>query len=84
MEGENKFLTFFVSTNFTEFKINKFFEHVQKQIRVNCQRIFLTQTMLPSSQNYGLNLGTEIGDPEKTFTISQIQIQGSKKYRIRI
>ncbi len=76
--GEKKFVVipFFVTINFTKFKIIFFFEMLKKKIWANLQRIienFLPKKLSLSSQKYGIG----IRDPEKKLFRSRIRNTGS-------
>jgi hypothetical protein len=70
------FIPLLLATNFTKFKITFFEILVKKKIWANFQKLSL------SSQKFGFGIrdpGSEIRDPEKTYSGSRIQ--GSKRHR---
>jgi hypothetical protein len=77
--GEKKFfvITFYVATNFTKLQV------VKKKIWANFQRIIelFTQKIVTKLSKICIwDPGSEIRDPEKTYSGSRIQ--GSKRHRI--
>ncbi len=83
--GEKNLLYLFYGViNFT--KLNYFiFEMLKKKIWANFQRIIelFTQKIVPKlSKIWVWDPGSEIWDPEKTYSGFRIPVQGSKRHRI--
>jgi hypothetical protein len=84
--GIKKFvvITFYVATNFTKLKKYFSFEMLKKKILANFQRIIALYTqkiVTKLSKIWVWDPGSEIRDPEKTYSGSRIQ--GSKRHRIQ-
>ncbi len=76
---------FFVATNFTKLNIILFLQSWRKKLKPIFKELlkFLPKKLSLSSQKYWFGiryLGSEIRDPEKTYSGSRIQ--GSKRHRI--
>jgi hypothetical protein len=82
--GEKKiFHTFFVATNFNIIENNFIFKILKKKIWANFQRnmdLCTPKIVIKLSKIWVWDPGSEIRDPEKTYSGSRIQ--GSKKHRI--
>jgi hypothetical protein len=89
-KGEKKFvvLPFFVAANIIKIENYFIFELMKKKIRANLQRIIelFTQKFVISFQNYTYVWipGSEIRDPEKSYSGSWIRGQKGTGSRIRI
>ncbi len=82
--GEKKFviIPFYVATNFTKFKIILVLKCLRKKFGPIVKELhnFLPKKLSLSSKIWVWDPGSEIRDPEKTYSGSRIQ--GSKRHRI--
>ncbi len=77
--------TFFVATNLTKLTIILFFRMLKEKIWASFQRIielFTQKFVTKLSKIWVCDPGSEIRDPEKTYSGSRIRVQGSKRHLI--